>query len=107
MKGVSMACPRVLFLSAAIALLAGCTTLPDTQPFTDATVGLRRAVAASGSAVVSGLKTAPLPAVSAQGKKLEEAWAVRNKAMSALVAYASSLQAIADAGQEGAESAKR
>ncbi|MEO7411905.1 MAG: hypothetical protein ABIZ81_00990, partial [Opitutaceae bacterium] len=46
-------------------------------------------------------------AVNAQGRKLEDAWAVRNKAMSALVEYASSLQAISDAGRKGAESAKQ
>lgn len=94
-------------LAAAVALLSGCATLPDTQGFTDATVSLRRAVASSGSAVVSELKTAPLPAVSEQAKKLETAWSTRNKTMSALVDYANSLQAIADAGNKGAESAKK
>jgi hypothetical protein len=88
------------------ALLAGCASLPDTQPFSDATASLRRAVAASGTAVVSELKTAPLPAVNAQARKLEDAWSARNKAMSALVDYANSLQAIALAGGKGAESAK-
>ncbi|MBI2516551.1 MAG: hypothetical protein HYV95_06505 [Opitutae bacterium] len=96
----------VPFLAAAL-LLAGCPSLPDTQPFTDATVGLRSAVAASGTAVVAELKRNPVDGMAAQGASLEKAWQVRTKAMSALVDYANSLQAIADSGRKGEESAQK
>lgn len=96
-----------LFLIAAALLLAGCPSLPDTQPFTDATVGLRGAVASSGTAVVAELKRNPVDGMAAQGAGLEKAWQVRTKAMTALVDYANSLQAIADSGRKGEESAQK
>lgn len=95
------------FLAAVFTFTSGCASLPDTQSFTAATAGLRRAVALSGSTVVGELKSVPHPAANAQGTKLEAAWSTRNQAMSALVDYANSLQAIADAGNKGAEAAKK
>ncbi len=93
-----------LLLCGALGLLAGCRSLPDTQPFTDATGSLRSAIATTGTTVVAELKQTPLPGVAAQADKLEKAWATRNAAMSALVEYANSLQAIVDSGKKGAES---
>lgn len=96
---------RLFLFAGAIALFAGCQNLPDTQPFTDATVGLRSAVAATGTTVSAELRQTPLPKVAAQADNFEKAWVARDAAMSALVAYANSLQAIVDSGKTGGESA--
>lgn len=98
---------RTLVLAGLTIGFAGCASLPDAQPFTDATVGLRRAVVSSGSAVVAEMRSAKLSTAATQAKKLEEAWATRNRAMTALVEYAHSLQRIADAGRSGAASAMK
>lgn len=98
---------RLRFVPVAAALLlAGCQSLPDTQSFTDGTIALRHAVAASGGAVVAELKTSPQADVVALGSDLEKSWQVRTRTMSALVAYAQSLQAITSAGRKGEESAR-
>ncbi len=86
-------------------LLAGCASLPDVQPFTDATVSLRSAVASSGAAVVGELQRVEIPGVKANANALETAWVERNKLFTSLVDYANSLQGIVDAGKAGAESA--
>ena len=85
-------------------LLAGCATLPDVQPFTDATVSLRSAVASSGAAVVGELQRVEIPGVKSNAAALETAWVERNKLFTSLVDYANSLQGIVDAGKTGAES---
>lgn len=96
-------------LAAAALLLGatGCTTLPDTQPFTTATVGLQGAIASSGAAVVAEVKAVPLFAKSPVPAELERAWVTRNEAMTALVAYARSLEDIAAAGRSGEDSARK
>lgn len=94
-------------LCVALGWLSGCRTLPDTQAFTGATAGLRAAVAATGTTVVAELKQTPLPGVAAQASQLDKAWAARNDAMSAVVEYSNSLQAIVDSGKKGGESAKK
>ena len=86
--------------------LCGCVNLPDTQPFTSATVGLRSAVASSGAATVAELKLVNISGVKTEANNLEGAWAERNKLFSGLVQYADSLQAIVESGKKGAESAK-
>lgn len=96
---------RLFPVALAVCLLAGCRTLPNTQPFLDATGGLRSAVASVGSAVTAELKATPL--LSSSGAEFERAWRVRNNAMGALVSYASSLQAIVDSGKKGEESAQQ
>lgn len=93
-------CLALLFCSA-------CATLPETKPFSDATVALRGAVQSSGAAVVSELKMTQLPNATEQAATLESAWKERNKAMSALVEYAASLEAITVAGEGGAGAAKK
>lgn len=95
---------RAALLGGAL-LLAGCRTLPNTQPFTDATGGLRTAVASIGVKVNAEL--AASDQLKEQSKKFEENWKGRNDAMAALVTYANSVQAIVDAGQHGEEAAKR
>lgn len=86
---------------------SGCATLPDTKPFAEATVALRGAVQSSGAAVVSELKMTQLPNAAQQAATLESAWTERNRAMSALVEYASSLESITAAGEGGAGAAKK
>jgi hypothetical protein len=88
-------------------LASGCATLPDTKPFAEATVALRGAVQSSGAAVVSELKMTQLPNAAQQAATLESAWTERNRAMSALVEYASSLESITAAGEGGAGAARK
>src|SRR6266487_6739476 len=76
--------------------LAGCAHLPDTRPFTDATINLRSAVASSGTAVVGELQRTPIEGVDREAKAIEDAWKERNRLFSALVDYANSLQSIVD-----------
>jgi hypothetical protein len=85
-------------------LVAGCASLPDIQPFTDATVSLRSAVASSGAAVVGELQRVEISGVKSNATALEAAWVERNKLFTSLVDYANSLQGIVDAGKTGAES---
>jgi hypothetical protein len=94
-----------LFVPTLILLLSGCANLPDTQPFTDATVTLRGAVASGGAAVVGELERTEIQGVKEQAKNLETAWNERNKLLTALVEYANSIQSIVDSGKRGAESA--
>jgi hypothetical protein len=94
-----------LVIPALVLLFSGCANLPDTQPFTDATINLRSAVASSGGAVVGELERTELPGVKEQARNLEAAWNERNKLLTALVEYANSVQAIVDSGRSGAESA--
>lgn len=94
-----------LFVPTLVLLLSGCANLPDAQPFTDATINLRSAVASSGAAVVGELERTELQGVKEQAKKLEAAWTERNKLLTGLVEYANSIQAIVDSGKSGAESA--
>ena len=49
---------RRLLLTAVLAVLAGCASLPDMTPYRDATLQLRSAVVAGGDAVQSGLESA-------------------------------------------------
>lgn len=89
---------------ALVALLAGCATLPDTRPFTTATVQLHDAVAAVDTSVAAVLTRAGLPDQSAA---FDRSWQARTAAMTALVSYASSVQAIVDAGGKGEEAGGR
>ena len=86
-------------------LLGGCASLPDVQPFTEATVGLRSAVSASGSAVVGELQRVDIAGVDRSAAALETAWEERNKLFTGLVEYGHSLREIVAAGKSGAASA--
>jgi hypothetical protein len=108
--------PWRLVLLALTLAFAGCAALPNTQPFTDATVSLKSAVASSGAAVLTEMHASPLLAdqtapqsAKAQDltKQFESAWAARNQAMAALVAYAQSVQAVTESGNHGEEAAKK
>ena len=98
---------RIVNLSTAIlaAILTGCASLPDVGPFVDASNQLRSAVATSGATVQSELRL--MPGGEAFADQLENQWQARDKAFAGLAAYASSLQGIVDAGNDGAASAQR
>jgi hypothetical protein len=99
--------PSSLVAAALLLGATGCSTLPDTQPFTTATVSLQGAIASSGAAVVAEMKATPLLANGKVLTDLERAWVTRNEAMTALVAYARSLEEIAAAGRAGEDSARK
>lgn len=98
-----------------LVLLGGCATLPDLAPYADSSVQLREAVAASGRATVQELRLLRQSNLSPEDQerldasidKLEADWAVRVVALSAVVAYSESLQAIADAGSTGGEATSK
>lgn len=90
----------------ALLFLTGCRSLPDVQPFTDATIGLRSAVASSGAAVVGELGQVEITGAKEEVGKLKDAWAERNRLFTALVQYANSIQSIVDAGRGGAAAAQ-
>jgi hypothetical protein len=103
-----LALGRSSAVAAALLLGAtGCTTLPDTQPFTTATVSLQGAIASSGAAVMAEVKATSQPEESKAPANLERAWVTRNEAMKALVAYARSLEEITAAGRAGEDSARK
>ena len=97
---------EVLLFTFLIFLLSGCANLPNVQPFTDATISLRSAVASSGNQVVDELGHIEIPQAKVEAKKLGAAWSERNGLLSGLVEYATSLQSIVDSGKNGAESAQ-
>jgi len=88
-----------------IAGITGCAPLPKIGPFVEASNQLRSAVAASGTTVEAELRLMPDGTDSAN--KLRQQWEVRNKAFAGIAAYANSLKAIVDAGNEGAASAQK
>jgi len=88
-----------------IAGLAGCAPLPQVGPFVEASNQLRSAVAASGTTVAAELRL--MPGGTASADRLQQEWEVRNKAFAGIAAYANSLKAIVDAGNEGAASAQK
>lgn len=85
-----------------ILLNSGCR-LPDVGPFVEGTAQLKGAVAAGGAAVEQELRFTFSD--TAQADALHVNWEARNKAMTALLRYAQSLDAIVAAGNAGAESA--
>lgn len=85
------------------ACLAGGCQLPDVGPFVEGTAQLKGAVAAGGAVVEQELRLAFDDPKRAD--ELHANWEARNKAMSALLRYAQSIDAIVAAGNAGAESA--
>jgi hypothetical protein len=93
---------RLLLL--VVVLAAGCATLPDVSPFASASRDLASAVRASGSAISGELHASP--DVESQAKKFDDAWAARNLAMQAVVAYSDGLVGIVRATGEARASAR-
>lgn len=102
--------PTVVLLAALV--LSSCHTLPDVQPFADATSKLRHTIASSGNDAVSqvtliGEKNTTASAQATQiANKLAADWKVRNNVMEALDGYASALAGVVQSGNNGAKSAK-
>ena len=106
-------------LAVCICLLSivGCATLPDLSGYTAATDQLRQSVKSAGDAVSteidivslafkeSGGDVAAVQKLEKSKENFEKHWADRNKAMTAIVGYAGSLEEITNAGKEGKESA--
>jgi hypothetical protein len=95
-------------------LLVGCRTLPDAAPFAEASLRVRTAVASSGDAVVAQMRSvtetddsgSPVRILDAQADALESAWNQQVAHLDATVQYARSIQAVIDAGNSGAQSAR-
>jgi hypothetical protein len=100
-------------LIGATLLHAGCRTLPDTQPFTDATISLRAAVSTGGKSTVSELRrlkfadTEKDRMLREKVRDFETQWKARDNLMKAMSDYATSLQEIASAGKQGEESVRK
>jgi hypothetical protein len=100
-------------LASALGLAAGCASLPDASPYLDATLQLRSAVAATGTAVATELDAAAAAstgddraALERHAKTFGEEWLARVEAADAMVAYAQSLADLSRAGNEGADAAR-
>jgi hypothetical protein len=102
-------------LPAVLALLTGCASLPDMAPYRDATLELRSAVVAGGSAVQSGLESvaASYEAGDPTARQIKEesdrfgtAWRARIEGADALVAYTEAVSDIARSGTQGDASAR-
>ena len=105
---------RALAGLALAAGLLGCGTLPDAQPFADATNALSSSVKTSGQAVSDSLRDTggivPLAESAFYEKKAQEldtAWKDRVKATQGAVAYSMALADLVAAGKSGADTAKK
>lgn len=85
-----------------LAILAGCATVPNVDPFVNASSRLSSAVSQSGGAVEDELRRIEGGAPHADNLKTQ--WKARAEAAEALVAYSLSLQSVASAGRGGAQS---
>jgi hypothetical protein len=84
-----------------LALLAGCRTAPDVDPFVDATTALHVVVTSVGSEIAAAIADAE------QRRQFTAAWTARTTATQAMADYASGLAEVVAAGRSGAESAAR
>lgn len=105
---------RVLLALAISVSLFGCGTLPDAQPFADATSALSSAVKTSGGAASDSLRDAgsvlPPNETAFYEKKateLDAEWDKRIKAAQGAVAYSVALVDVVAAGKSGADTAKK
>lgn len=113
MKTKSILLALVVFLIVG----SGCATLPDLSKYTAATDQLRQSVRSAGDAVYSeidivsltckesGADAAVIQQLEKSKKNFEKHWSYRNKAMTAIVGYAASLEEITNAGKKGKKSA--
>ena len=96
---------RPLLLLIPALLISGCTALPDTEPFVNASLQLRSAFSAGGDAVEEELTN--MEGGEKYADQFHKEWKERIAATDALVTYADSLKSIVDAGNQGKESAAR
>ena len=106
---------RLLFAGGAAALLtlSGCRTAPDLRPFADATSQLASSIKTTGKTVVSevdtmsaGWEKSERATAMLTVNKFEKQWVQRNALADALLDYSASLTAIAQAGEQGEQSAQ-
>lgn len=96
-----------------IALLSACTSIPDIQPFADATANLATALnkgygqTENQLATLQAENTELKVAAGAKLKELRDRWKPTKAAINALVAYTDSLAALAKAGKTGQEAANK
>jgi hypothetical protein len=111
----SRSCGATAVLAAAF-VLSGCHTLPDVQPFADATSKLHHTIASSGDEAVSqirligeknsGTVSNATEVANNLANRLAADWEARKKVMEGLDAYASALTAVVQSGNEGAKNAR-
>lgn len=99
-----MRIPLLILILLVVGVSVSCTSLPDVGPFVDATYQLKSAVAESGKTVASELRYIN-DGGAEWGDQLAENWKARNRAFTAMAAYADSLQAIIASGQGGNQAA--
>jgi hypothetical protein len=97
-----MRVPLLILILLVVGVSVSCTSLPDVGPFVDATYQLKSAVAESGKTVASELRYIN-DGGAEWGDELAENWKARNRAFTAMAAYADSLQAIIASGQGGTQ----
>lgn len=95
---------------------AGCHTLPDVQPFADATAAIHHTISATGQtattqlAAIEDKNAAPATITAAPStplaKKFQLDWSRREKMFAAMDTYAASLVALVRAGEQGGDAAK-
>ncbi len=95
------------------ALLTACTSIPDIQPFADATVNLATALnkgygqTENQLATLQAENTELKVAAAAKLTELRDRWKPTKAGINALVAYTDSLAALAKAGKTGQEAANK
>lgn len=94
-------------------LLSACADLPDLTGYSAATTQVRQSVAVAGNAVGAEIRNAgaamsgdPQTTVEGAADKFDASWKKTVAGMDAMVDYAASIEAIAQAGNSGEESAE-
>jgi DNA repair ATPase RecN len=104
---------KLLAISMICTLLSACTSIPDIQPFADATANMATALNKGYSQTESQLATlqAENSDLEQQAKDrletLRKRWKPTKEAINALVAYTDSLAALANAGKTGKQAAQK
>jgi hypothetical protein len=105
---------RVCIGATSLVALASCTSLPDTSGYTEATFDLKQSTVAAGSALRSELVRVgeQIPgdqnqaAMRSATDNYDRAWAETVESLAAMGRYAEAVEALTDAGNEGASSAR-
>lgn len=105
----------VVPLVAVVALVAGCRSLPDVQPFADATSAMASSIKTAGATAVKQVERIEGARQRAIGQapstpialELYDGWARRDQLFSALEDYSQSLANLVRAGNDGQASAKK
>lgn len=92
-----------------LSVLAGCATLPDMKEFSSQTSTMASAVNMGKEETVKLMSSAQdaESSLADMAKNLDTSWNATSAALEAVVEYSGSLAAVVDAGNKGAESAKK